>query len=119
MKIARNHQPCRSPVSEDQVVPRLKPGGRKKLCDGFETQDTILLFRHFEGFTDKRKLLFQRTISFTLIIQDTEVTEGFDFLPIGRRRWAKINSPDMGKMDSAPAEGRTDDFHLSPSARHA
>ena len=75
MKIARNHQPCRSPVSEDQVVPRLKPGGRKKLCDGFETQDTILLFRHFDGFTDKRKLLFQRTILFTLIIQDTEHTE--------------------------------------------
>ena len=75
MKIARNHQPCRSPVSLDQVVPRLKPGGRKKLRDGFETQDTILLFRHFEGFTDKRKLLFQRTISFTLIIQDTEHAE--------------------------------------------
>jgi hypothetical protein len=69
MKIARNHQPCRSPVSEDQVVPRLRPGGRKKLWDGFETQEMILLFRHFEGFTDKRKLLFQRTISFTLIIQ--------------------------------------------------
>ena len=69
MKIARNHQPCRSPVSLDQVVPRLKPGGRKKLCDGFETQAAILLFRHFDGFTDKRKLLFQRTIAFTLIIQ--------------------------------------------------
>jgi len=73
----------------DQVVPRLKPGGRKKLCDGFETQDTILLFRHFDGFTDKRKLLFQRTILFTLIIQGTEDTEDISFFPIGRRRWAK------------------------------
>jgi hypothetical protein len=44
----------------DQVVPRLKPGGREKLSDGLETQDTILLFRHFDGFTDKRKLLFSK-----------------------------------------------------------
>jgi len=41
-----------------QVVPRLKPGGRKKLCDGLEAQNAILLFRWFTGFTDKRKLLF-------------------------------------------------------------
>ncbi len=54
----------------DQVVPRLRPGGRKKLSDGFETQGTILLFRHFDGFTDKRKLLFQRTITYTFIIQE-------------------------------------------------
>ena len=92
MKIARNHQPCRSPVSEDQVVPRLKPGGRKKLRDGFETQDTVLLFRHFEGFTDKRKLLFQRTISFTLIIQGTEVTEGFSFFAHRETTMSKKNT---------------------------
>jgi hypothetical protein len=42
-----------------QVVPRLKPGGRKKLCDGLEAQDAILLYRWFAGFTDKRKLFFK------------------------------------------------------------
>ena len=32
----------------------------KKLRDGFETQDAILLFRHFDGFTNKRKLKFSK-----------------------------------------------------------
>jgi len=44
----------------DQVVPRLRPGGMKKLRDGLETQDAILLFRHSDGFTDKRKLKFSK-----------------------------------------------------------
>jgi len=44
----------------DQVVPRLRPGGMKKLRDGFKTQGAILLSRHFDGFTDKRKLYFSK-----------------------------------------------------------
>ena len=96
MKIARNHQPCRSPVSLDQVVPRLKPGGRKKLCDGLGTQDAILLFRHFGGFTDKRKLLFQRTILLTLIIQATEVTESFSFFAHRETTMGKKNTALQG-----------------------
>jgi hypothetical protein len=78
----------------DQVVPRLRPGGRKKLRDGFETQGTVLLFRHFDGFTVKRKLLFQRTILFTLIIQGTEITEGFSF-------FAHPAGSGMGKKNTA------------------
>jgi hypothetical protein len=46
-----------------------------KIARNFETQGTVLLFRHFDGFTVKRKLLFQRTILFTLIIQGTEYAE--------------------------------------------
>ena len=59
-----------------QVVPRLKPGGMKKLHDGLEAQDTILLFRHFDGFTDKRKDYFNSIFSknnfITLTIQAHE-----------------------------------------------
>jgi len=69
-------------VSLHPVVPRLKPGGRKKLCDGLEAQDTTLLFRHIDSFTERRKLLFQRTISLTLIIQDTGITEDYFSLKI-------------------------------------
>jgi len=38
------------------VIPRLKPGGRKKLPHGLEAQGGNLLFRHVDGFTEKRKL---------------------------------------------------------------
>ena len=51
---ARNHQSCLNTVSLHQVIPRLKPGGRKKLRDGLEAQGTILLFRHNDSFTEKR-----------------------------------------------------------------
>jgi hypothetical protein len=33
-----------------------KPGRRKKLRDGLKDQGGILLFHHFDGFTNKRKL---------------------------------------------------------------
>jgi hypothetical protein len=64
---ARNHQPCLNTVSLHQVIPRLKPGGRKKLRDGLEAQDTILLFRHDDSFTEKRQPFgfnFEHTILF-------------------------------------------------------
>jgi len=67
----------------DQVVPRLRPGGRKKLCDGFEAQDTILLFRHFDGFTDKRKLKLSKNIY--TYFQHTRAQRYFFLFIVGER----------------------------------
>ncbi|PXF57785.1 MAG: hypothetical protein C4B58_08830 [Deltaproteobacteria bacterium] len=49
---ARNHQPCLNTVH--QIIPRLKPGGRKKLCDRLKAQGRILLIRHDDSFTEKK-----------------------------------------------------------------
>ena len=35
---------------------------------------------------------------------DTKVTEAFVFLPIGRRRWAKIKFPHKQEMDFVPTD---------------
>ena len=60
-----------------------------------------------------------------MLTTGTEITEGYNFLPIGRsavahstssglwpdrRRWAKTKYPQKGKMDLPPAEGRTEVF---------
>jgi len=43
-------------VSVYQVVPRLKPGGRKTLKSGLEAQGTYLLFQYFNNdFTEVNK----------------------------------------------------------------
>ncbi len=47
---ARNHQPCLNTVSWHQVIPRIKPGGRKKLCDGLEAVSGQSKFFMFEDF---------------------------------------------------------------------
>jgi len=74
-----------------QVVPRLKPGGRKKLCDGLEAQNAILLFRWFTGFTDKRKLLFIfKEIFYSF--SSYKIAEGIFFYLAGRRQPGKNTS---------------------------
>jgi hypothetical protein len=40
-------------VSKHHVIPRLKPGGRKTLKDGLETQGLILLFHNLIVLPDK------------------------------------------------------------------
>jgi hypothetical protein len=41
-----------------QVVPRLKPGGRKILKSGLAAQGTFLLFQPITDFTEIKKLIF-------------------------------------------------------------
>jgi hypothetical protein len=41
-----------------QVVPRLKPGGRKILKSGLAAQGTSLLFHQITDFTEIKKLIF-------------------------------------------------------------
>ncbi len=45
-------------VSVHQVVPRLKPGGRKILKSGLAAQGTFLLFQQITDFTEIKKLIF-------------------------------------------------------------
>jgi hypothetical protein len=42
-------------VFKHHVIPRLKPGGRKTLKDGFETQGVNLLFPKLDSFTEKKQ----------------------------------------------------------------
>jgi hypothetical protein len=42
------------------LFPDLNLAGRKKLRDGLSAQATLLLFRDFDGFTDKWKLYFSK-----------------------------------------------------------
>jgi hypothetical protein len=45
-------------VSVHQVVPRLKPGGKKILKSGLVAQGTFLLFQQITDFTEMKKLFF-------------------------------------------------------------
>ena len=47
-----------STASVRQVVPRLKPGGRKILKSGLAAQGTSLLFHQITDFTEIKKLIF-------------------------------------------------------------
>ena len=73
------------------------------LIDGFATLSAIV---HNYGEVFPTSFAHHR---------DTEVTEAFVFLPIGRRRWAKIRFPHKQEMNFVPTEGRTDGFRLPPS----
>ena len=53
-KFIRKYQ--HNTLGDENVIPRLLPGGRKKLHDGLLAQGRILLFRHFKYFTEKKKL---------------------------------------------------------------
>jgi len=51
-----------NPVSLHHGILRLKPGGRKKLKDGFGTQGLFLLFRYCDIFSEKKTIIFKSNL---------------------------------------------------------
>ena len=83
------------------------------LIDGFATLSAIV---HNYGEVFPTSFAHYRDTVFDPEAQTRwEVTEAFVFLPIGRRRWAKIRFPHKQEMNFVPTEGRTDGFRLPPS----
>jgi hypothetical protein len=70
-------------VSKHHVFPRLKPGGRKTLADGFETQGGNLLFHNLTILPKKEHEVFaKKTEAASTDVEGENTSIGFDLLLI-------------------------------------